>query len=494
MEYRIFPAVGVARLGNSPEYFVGPEVPGSLGRRIGTGGETEVTAFHDSANRKLKQAARFHLYQRATAADPFVPLELLEGAKVRWTVRVSNKKDAIRRPARPPASIPAGGLRPAHDPARAERLIDSGDVQVEGENVVGKFLEGSHVGRSVRLGELRTDARGRLLFLGADGISKSNPDSDIGASFYNNENWFDDVADGYVNAEVVLADGTARKASGAWVVVGPPDFAQGARAIVTLYDVIFQLAVSRGWLPQPSATSFAEHIYPLLRRATSLRWTHVRSLPDDEFIPEPNWGAISTDYAELSKKDAGHLTFRSQNGARLRAVEGLLSDYRLTTTQKAHLTRWENGTFDDTWNGPPQIPTDPTPESLTRSALDGTAGQGFFPGIEGGRVMIDPSVYATPFDFRIDPSVLSPGDVTALMAQPWQADFLKCFGNWWPSQRPDIAPQADGSLELWARIGDPPAKPTHRELVDHVMKFGVVVPKVVDGAEVCIEEGRDPAI
>lgn len=494
MEYRIFPAIGIARLGNSPEYYVGPEVPGSLGRRLGAGGETEVTTFHDAANRKLKQAARFHLYQRATAADPFVPIALPAGAKIRWTARVANKKDAIQRPSSPPGSIPAGGLRPTLDPARADRLIDSGEVQVEGENAVGKFLDGTHVGQPVRLGELRTDARGRLLFLGGDGISKANPTSPIGGSFYDNPNWYDDIADGYVNAEVVLSDGTTQKAVGAWVVVGPPDFAQAARALVTLYDVIFQLAVSRGWLPQPTATSFAEHIYPLLRRASSHRWTHIKTLPGGNFTPEPNWGAISTDYPKLAKKDSGNLTFRSQNSVRIRAVEGLLSDYRMTAVQKAHLTRWENGTFDDTWNGPPQIPTDPTPESLTRSALDGAVGQGFFPGIEAGRMMIDPTIYSTPFDFRINPAAITPGDVTALMAQPWQADFLKCAGNWWPTQRPDLAPQADGSLKLWARIGNPPVKPTHKELVDNVMRFGVVTPKVVGGAEVSIEEGRDPAI
>ena len=60
MEYRIFPAVGIARLGNSPEFFVGPEVAGSLGRNLGAGGETEVTAFADATNRKRKQAARFN--------------------------------------------------------------------------------------------------------------------------------------------------------------------------------------------------------------------------------------------------------------------------------------------------------------------------------------------------------------------------------------------------------------------------------------------------
>ena len=494
MEYRIFPAIGIARLGNSPEFFVGPEVPGSLGRDLGPGGETEVTAFADAANRKRKQASRFHLYQRTTATDPFVPLVLPSGAKVRWTVHVVNKKDAIKRPASPPPSIPVGGLRPTADAARASRLIDSGNVQIEGVNALGKFLDGTHDGDSVRLGELRTDSQGRLLVLGADGISKSKPVSSIGVSFYNNPNWHDDVADGPVNAEVVLSDGTSQKAMGAWVIVGPPDFAPGAYAIVTLYDEIFQVAVSQGWLPNPTSTSFTTDIFPLIRRASSLRWSHGRKNLTDTVVSEPNWNAISNDYMQLAKSDGGHLTLRAQNSTRIKAVKGLLSDYLLTAAQNAHLSRWENGTFLEDWTGLPPVPASPTPESLTRSALDGTVGQGFFPGIEGGRILIDRSIYSTPFDFRIDPMKLTPGDVTALMAQPWQADFLKCSGNWWPSQRPDIAPQSDGSLKMWALVGNPPHVPDHQALVDHVMQFGMVVPKVVGGVEVCIEEGRDPAV
>jgi hypothetical protein len=494
MEYSIFPAIGIARLGNSAEFFVGPEVPGSLGRELGPSGETEVTAFADAANRKRRQAARFHLYQRATTADPFIPVVLPAGAKVRWTVRVVNKKDAIQRPTSPPGSIPAGGLRPKADPSRANRIIDSGNVQIEGAGVFGKFLDGTHDGDPVRLGELRTDAQQRLLFLGANGISKSKPVSPIGGSFYNNRNWHDDVADGPVEAEVMLADGTSQRATSAWVIVGPPDFSPSSLAIVTLYDEVFQVAVSQGWLPNPTTTSFTKDIFPLLQRARSLRWSHGRRNAAGVVVSETNWNSVSADYAELAKADSGHLTLRTQNGARIRAVEGLLSDYRLTPVQKAHLTRWESGTFNDDWTGLPPIPPLPAAESLTRSALEGTVGQGFFPGIEGGRILTDRTIYSTPFDFRIDSLKLTPGDVTALMAQPWQVDFLKCSGDWWPSQRPDIAPQANGSFELWARLGNPPHEPTHQELVDHVMQFGVVVPKVVGGLEVAIEEGRDPAV
>ena len=106
---------------------------------------------------------------------------------------------------------------------------------------------------------------------------------------------------------------------------------------------------------------------------------------------------------------------------------------------------------------------------------------------------ICPSIYTTgsPFDFRISHTALGAGDVTALMAQPWQADFLECLTNWWPSQRPDIAPQTGGALELWHRPLDP--RTGHRDMVAKVMKFGVITTTIgAGGVEIGVEEGRDP--
>src|SRR5205807_10545691 len=52
-------------------------------------------------------------------------------------------------------------------------------------------------------------------------------------------------------------------------------------------------------------------------------------------------------------------------------------------------------------------------------------------------IVKDATLYSSPFDFRIDHGSVNPGDLTALMALPWQADFLACDRSWWPSQRPD---------------------------------------------------------
>ena len=62
------------------------------------------------------------------------------------------------------------------------------------------------------------------------------------------------------------------------------------------------------------------------------------------------------------------------------------------------------------------------------------------------------------------------GDLTALMAQPWQADFLKCHTEWWPTQRPDLAPQANGTSKSWSR-----GVPTHQGMVDNASRLGYIL-------------------
>ena len=81
---KIHPAIGIARLGNSPdEFFIGPESPGVHARPRG--------GFRDSHGRIKRQAARFRLFAydhkgkvlgEITAAD----------AQIEWTVHLANTK------------------------------------------------------------------------------------------------------------------------------------------------------------------------------------------------------------------------------------------------------------------------------------------------------------------------------------------------------------------------------------------------------------------
>jgi hypothetical protein len=125
---------------------------------------------------------------------------------------------------------------------------------------------------------------------------------------------------------------------------------------------------------------------------------------------------------------------------------------------------------------------------MTRAALRAAVGRGFFPGIEAGIITRDPTIYATPFDFRIDHAQLQPGDLTAQMAVPWQADFFDCAGAWWPSQRPDnVRRIAAASDEVpWDR-----GITSHLEMVHNFPKLAFITPqRDADGNVVFAEQQR----
>jgi hypothetical protein len=309
MKYRIYPSIGIVRLGDSDEFFVGPEVLASHGRELDTG--AEVTRFKDAQFRVRKQVARFHLFQQADDNAPLSPAALPDGATIQWSVRLANKKDAIIRPSSPPDPIPPGQkLRPKPDPNRTARLITAGDsIDSNSGMNTRKPLQGTHVGNPVSLGELRLDGQGRLLVFGGALISESHPPTPTTGNFYNNPNWHDDVSDGPVNAQIRFPDGHVETAEGAWVVVTPPDFAPGAEPVVTLFDEILQLALDNhwdsAWTRLPATPSFTQDIWPILRRARSLGWVHVdvTQLPG-VVTNEKNWEQISQDFAQLGRADA----------------------------------------------------------------------------------------------------------------------------------------------------------------------------------------------
>src|SRR5688500_16027525 len=99
MIYKIFPPVGIARIGNSPdEFFVGPETPGSLGIEFRADGtEMPVERFKDAAFRVKRQAARFRVFEFDDAGGAGRPAVLPAGTIVRWTVKLANRKDAVVR-------------------------------------------------------------------------------------------------------------------------------------------------------------------------------------------------------------------------------------------------------------------------------------------------------------------------------------------------------------------------------------------------------------
>jgi hypothetical protein len=469
MKYKIYPSIGIARVGNSDEFFIGPETPGSLGVQINDNGkESPITSFKDGEFRVKRQAARFRLFQFPDGSSEGKPVELPEGATITWAVHLVNKKAAVSRPPGPPAEP----QKPELEESKKGQLLNGGKRSVQGASASPvKFVLGalSAQPQPTYLGELRTDPHQNLIVLGGKGYSVGPEIADDRWSFYTNDGWYDDVSDGPVEAIIRFPDGARVEAEPAWVVIAPPDFAPGILGIVTLYDVLRQVGIDHFGLRVPSEPSFKEDIYPLLKRATDLRWVNKIE----------TWRLISTDYAMLSNR-------ATRQEARKEAADVFqripLVNVKLRPFQEEFLQKWQAGQFKSDWSATPASSNAITAEGLTRAALEACVGQGFFPGIEAGIIVTEPSLYSRPFDFRFSPTALSPGDVTALMAQPWQADFWDCAGAWWPSQRPDIARKLPGAAEeAWARGIN-----NHQEMVLHVNKLGVLVPPDY------IEEGRQP--
>ncbi|KIG13271.1 Lysine-epsilon oxidase [Enhygromyxa salina] len=115
-------------------------------------------------------------------------------------------------------------------------------IFAEGEDYDGKlYPPGVQAIRS--LGELRTDAHGRLLVVAAWGRANSfnkRPAQYGMTHSVNNDWWFDDTGDGPVNAVLKFHDGSAHVVEGAaWVVSTDPAYAPQIPNVVSLWDDIY---------------------------------------------------------------------------------------------------------------------------------------------------------------------------------------------------------------------------------------------------------------
>lgn len=478
MQYSIYPPIGIARVGNDlNEFYIGPEIPGHPG--FESDGQTPVQKYKVDEDQIKRQAARFRIFEIPDANSAPRPANLPAGATVEWTVHLVNKKAAVIRGGTPPA-VPT---RPQLVANPAALLIDPKARTIAGANAHGvKFDTGEFMSRRVPLGELRTDKEQNLLVLGGFGFS-SSPNSAALPSFYTNPGWHDDASDGSVTARIRLADGsTIDDIAPAWAVVGPPDFAPEIQGGVTLYDILLQVGIDRFGVQPPAQVSFTRHVFPLLQSTRQLRWVNE----------DPNWSDVSDDWPSLADASAGATQLRRNNAELVRNIESVLSRYKLTALQQSFLDKWVAGDFVSDWTGIPQPESTVTAVGLTRAALDSTVGQGFFPGIEGGVLVKDPGLYLSPFDFRLDHRQVKAGDLTALMAVPWQADFVDCLRGWWPSQRPDdVRPNPNVTTTVrWERGAN-----THIAMVNNFSRLAFITSqKDAQGNIVFAESQRAPGI
>jgi hypothetical protein len=434
---QIFPAIGIARIGNSPEWYLGPELPFPAPAPVPPGG-----SYKDDRCRIKRQAQRFRLWgffsdgtdRELTQAD----------GDITWTVHLANTKPAVEFN----ESIIDGGLQTLNGPAASATFTGTFKYTPPGQ---------TEHSVQVPLGEAQTDGEGRLLVVGGFGTSANPSDPNSTPNFPRTQGWYDDVSDGPITAQITVSGTTFTAENGAWVICPPPRFAPTTYSVLTLYDTLRKLAIGNGQLPAPGQPSFANDIYPILQRALDMRWVTAFTFnPGDhdtlaDFAPPggpndtlPNRQAV---YARLAPGQA-------QQGQDPPNMPLLSGGAQLLDFQHTFMQQWSQGTVTPDW--PPTLPTTLNPDGLTRAALEACVGGAFFPGIEAGGIPAGTaqSILTLAFveAFRLDQSQVHPGDVTQAMARPWQGDFMLCSGpesqvpsttapanvptSWWPAARP----------------------------------------------------------
>lgn len=460
---KIHPAIGIARVGNSPDqFFVGPEMPGVCD--VPPGGYKDAGEPAKGIPPRVKrQAARFRIF--GYDRDGKVVGELTANeATITWTVHLANKKaesfefEGSDGEHGKPTALP----RNQKIKDRKKLIIDPGPRTITGPGQSALFTGGQFMAIPVPLGEIRTEKDGRLLVIGGFGKSGAAEKAPPIKDYANNDGWYDDVSDGPVTAQVTLKGGRQLTATPSWVIVGPPDFSPPTRHFVTLHDVALEAAISRGFMKPQARPSFTQDIYPIFARTMDLQWVQKRALRGHGPKARGD-GDFSATLAALASNGADDKEFRGvifrflrdpnatgdaakqqANGGFMPQLSGDGGDeadeepetwLSITKTRYEMMRRWAEGEFDADWKGEPVPTRKVTPEGLDRAALENCSGGPFYPGLEAGWLMRNASVYSEPF--RFDHPQLAAGDVTKRMALPWQADFFECQEHWWPAQRPD---------------------------------------------------------
>lgn len=353
--FRIHPAIGTARMGNSSEHFIGPESPGvpaNWDENL-----QKFKSFRDAQGQVLRQGARFRVFEYDQDKDGTLsnPREVALGngiVDIEWRVHLANRKASfyvfngldgaednfVKRSKRPAnkkikSDPDRPNLRNVDVPAdkRTELLdIDPGEQVVSGNKPGPVELLNLKPHIPIRsLGTLVRD-EGRLIVLGGYGESNSSavPPKQID-EYASNDTWFDDASDGSVKARIVMKDGTTFDADPAWVLVGPPDFAPPVGNVVRLLDTLWDTAVRelqspRGKPATPMAQmiaeqkrvwqanhgkslkgykpSFVREIYPMLKRALATRDVHVSGIGNENYHRASmfNWKRLSAANSPLA--------------------------------------------------------------------------------------------------------------------------------------------------------------------------------------------------
>jgi len=500
-ELKVYPPIGVARVGNAEgadEFVIGPETIGGPPTLLS--GSPEQPArhlfdFRTQTGEIKRQAARFRIY--AHMQDGSVQEVTADDATIEWHVTVANLKagwyefnqatdlGTLSQPARRRnSSLPYS--RAVLD-ARLD--IVPSPRAISGRNAGPDRMEdGTFWGKPVYVGELRTDADGRLLVLGGMGKAAPFRKGLIPLTFANNDGWHDDLCDGPVRAKITFPGHPPVEAAPGYVTVTPPNYAPGLFGLVTMDDVVREVFFDEGWLVRPTATSFVDDVLPIFRRLSGLQWVnhglfvlHGFGSPlnaDDPAViarlgdASPANAAWRKSVFELFRDPNAPDVARSFVEERIPQIYGdgvdtifppdpsnfASGELSVSKTQYAHLSRWADGRFftvaAPVAAPPPDFATLAPSDQvlhLERAALHDCLGGPFHPAMEMTWVLRIPLLWDGPYRLKVlpgdDPAkqdfgpVLTPavcigaggpydgaaaGCLTRFLGVPWQTDHTSC--------------------------------------------------------------------
>ncbi|KAG8908747.1 hypothetical protein FRB99_002985 [Tulasnella sp. 403] len=387
--FDIYPPIAIARVGDSQEWYIGPEIPGV--EPMPEGG------FRDAEHKIKRCAPRFRLY--AFNERDEVLGEIThdnENYEIQWSVHIANKKSAWVRfrgqfgrqlrksdkdkeltdPMEPwilrnrhvqpwGISVSRGAtdasviFQPkdehgkeihtyAHCDTRTKLIIDSGLQWITGKNATPVPLKGDFYGSkenptTVHLGELHTDTAGRLIVVAGDGHAYSldstglPEDQPFLVSAFDNDDWVESMFDGHVRAFVIFkGSGQRMEAKNrATVMSAPPHYAHGLHMPTTLYDVIEdiyerQARKKQGKTYDVGTVNYYEHIDPLFRRVYMNSWTNFRANEGHG----PRRADFWLDNVDLSDPDTQNTNTRQQIFDRVRMPVVKLLPEQIPTPQR----------------------------------------------------------------------------------------------------------------------------------------------------------------
>lgn len=347
--YRIHPAIGFARVGNSPDaYYLEPTQVGGLPTEYDSAGnEVVVTAFKQAGQVK-RQAARFRIYRYEDGKNP---VEVRPGSgnglkSVKWTVHMANKKSAWWNFSELQGDIMLGAdntykkqsslwLGPTlRNPSVTDRqtlvtdpgprtLVAPGDwVELDALSAPAgypaNFPDLKITPYPVTtLGRVKMTEKGELLVLGGYG-NTGGPVGQPLESFAGGDGWFDDIGDGPVLAEIETEDGDVLRLD-AWVVSASPKFAPELVNISTLADTFIDVGVrSMGLCPalyenqkfkDDYVASFERDIKPIFDSMKGYRW--VANVDAMVSAATPGFDLADVGMANLDNRRAVFAMFRN---------------------------------------------------------------------------------------------------------------------------------------------------------------------------------------